>query len=163
MDIRTVNEDDASAIAKLYNYYINETIITFEETAVSTEQMLERIRKIQHAQYPWLVVEVNGNIIGFAYASPWHERSAYRYTAESSIYLSHQHVGGGYGKALYKALLSQLRAIGIKNVMALIALPNLPSVRLNESLGFKPIGAYNNVGFKFERFISVGCYQLALE
>ncbi|WP_318503807.1 GNAT family N-acetyltransferase [Photobacterium leiognathi] len=63
MDIRTVNEDDASAIAKLYNYYINETIITFEETAVTAEQMLERIRKIQHAQYPWLVVEINGNII----------------------------------------------------------------------------------------------------
>ena len=160
MDIRTVNEDDASTIAKLYNYYINETIITFEETVVTAEQMLERMRKIQHTQYPWLVVEVNGNIIGFAYASPWHERSAYRYTAESSIYLSHQHVGDGYGKALYKALLTQLRAIGIKNIMALIALPNAASVHLNESLGFNLVGEYSNVGFKFDRFISVGCWQL---
>ncbi|EAS65221.1 Phosphinothricin N-acetyltransferase, putative [Photobacterium angustum S14] len=160
MDIRTVNKDDAGAIAKIYNYYVNETIITFEETELTEDQMRERISKIQDTSYPWLVLEKDGDIIGFAYASPWHTKSAYRYTAESTIYISNQNIGGGYGRALYQALLTQLKAIGIKNVMALIALPNDASVLLNEALGFNLVGEYNNVGFKFDRFISVGCWQL---
>lgn len=112
--------------------------------------------------FPWIVLEQDGEILGYAYAGPWHTRSAYRFTAESTIYLSPDAGGKGYGHKLYRELLARLKEQGIKNVMGVVALPNPPSVKLHQSLGFTKVGEFKNIGVKFERQISVSYWQLEL-
>ena len=160
MKIRTAHPADAGKIADIYNHYVRHTTITFEEEQVSSEQMALRIEKVIRAGLPWLVAEAEGKIQGFAYAGQWHERSAYRYTVEPSVYLAPAAAGKGLGKLLYRQLLEDLRHKGIKNVLGVIALPNDPSVGLHESFGFEKVGEFSEVGFKFGKWISVGYWQL---
>ena len=162
MIFRTVNLSDSQAIADIYNPFVNDSTVTFEEKAVSAEQISQRIEKVLDSGFPWIVLEQDGEILGYAYAGPWHTRSAYRFTAESTIYLSPDAGGKGYGLKLYRELLVKLKEQGIKNVMGVVALPNLPSVKLHQSLGFTKVGEFNNIGVKFERQISVSYWQLEL-
>ncbi|SHE41877.1 GNAT family N-acetyltransferase [Vibrio gazogenes] len=163
MKIRDSHLNDSAAITAIYNHFIRDTTITFEEQPLSVDQMSARLQKTLSTGLPWLVLEVDDEIMGYAYASPWHTRSAYRFTVELTIYLAPTAAGNGFGRKLYSELLERLKQQGIKNVMGVIALPNLPSVRLHESLGFKPVGEFNNIGFKFNRYISVGYWQLDIE
>ncbi|QMV16310.1 GNAT family N-acetyltransferase [Vibrio spartinae] len=163
MNIRDTHLNDSAAITAIYNPFIRDTTITFEEQPLSVEQMSARLQKTLSTGFPCLVLEVDNEVIGYAYASPWHIRSAYRFTVESTIYLAPTAAGNGFGRKLYSALLDRLKQQGIKNVMGVIALPNLPSVRLHESLGFKPVGEFYDIGFKFNRHISVGYWQLDIE
>ena len=156
MIIRKVRDTDMDALVRIYNHYIEATTITFEEDLISSEIMLERVHNIQQSGFPWLVVEMDGHVQGYAYAGSWKPRSAYRYTVEPSIYLAPDIVAKGAGKALYCQLLSILKEQGIKNVLGVIALPNQASVALHESLGFKKVGEFARVGYKFERWVSVG-------
>ena len=160
MKIRATNPSDAGKIADIYNHYVRHTTITFEEEQVSSEQMALRIEKVTRSGLPWLVAEEDDEILGYAYAGQWHERSAYRYTVEPSVYLSPDAVGRGLGRLLYRQLLEDLRQKGIKNVMGVIALPNDQSVGLHESFGFEKVGEFSDVGFKFGKWISVGYWQL---
>lgn len=159
--IRLVRPTDADALCQIYNHYIHETVISFEEEAVTVAEMQQRIRLIT-ASHPWLVFEREGQILGYAYAGYWEERSAYRLSAKAAIYLHKEAIGQGIGKQLYAKLIDLLRQQGRKTVLGGIALPNPASVALHESLGFKKVAHYEQLGFKQERWIDVGYWQLKL-
>jgi len=159
--IRPALPTDAPSIAAIYNPYIRDTTITFEEDPVSDDVMAERIVSVTH-RYPWLVWEEDGVVLGYAYAAPWKARSAYRYACETSIYLDPQARGRGFGRALYATLLSELAARGMEVAIGGIALPNPPSVALHERLGFRKVAHFDRVGVKFGRHIDVGYWQCHL-
>jgi phosphinothricin acetyltransferase len=163
IDIRVASATDAKGIAGIYNYYIRESVITFEESDVSVDEMSDRITKIAALSLPWLVAEQDNAIVGYAYATKWRERSAYRFAVESSVYLDHSVTGKGTGKQLYRELLSRLRDKKIiRTVIGGIALPNDASIALHERLGFTKVAHFNEVGFKFERWVDVAYWQLQL-
>jgi L-amino acid N-acyltransferase YncA len=159
--IRTATTADAAAIADIYNHYVRETVITFEETPVSTDEMARRMVEIA-ARYPWLAYEYDGAVVGWAYATEWKGRSAYRFSVETTVYLADSHRGRGTGTALYEALLAQLKARKLHTAIGVIALPNPSSVALHEKLGFAKIGHVAEVGRKFDRWVDVGYWQLML-
>lgn len=156
--IRPATVGDAAAIAGIYNHYIVNTTITFEETPLTVGQMADRMEHVMQA-YPWLVWEDGGEVKGYAYGHAYHERSAFRHTVECAIYLHHDAMGGGMGTALYRRLLDELAARGHHVAIGAIALPNEPSMRLHEGLGFVQAGCLREVGFKFGRWIDVGYWQ----
>jgi phosphinothricin acetyltransferase len=159
--IRPATPDDAAAIVAIYNHYIATTTISFEEHAVTAEEMAGRIRDVT-AHLPWLVHERDGQVTGYAYATKWRVRAAYRYSAETSVYVAAGQGGQGIGSALYKALLEELRGRGIHMAIGGIAQPNPASVALHESLGFEKVAHFKEVGRKFERWIDVGYWELRL-
>lgn len=157
--LRNVTLEDAPAIAEIYNHYVRETIITFEETEVSAAEIEKRIEDTT-AKYPWIVFEENGEILGYAYGCEWRTRSAYRFTAESAVYLQHDLSQKGIGSKLYQELLQQLKNKGLHVVMGVIGLPNEPSIKLHEKFGFKKVAHFPQVGFKFQQWVDVGYWQL---
>ena len=160
--LRTATPADAAAIAEIYNHYVLHTIITFEEDAVPTAEMAQRITEVTGVGLPWFVWEEAGRVLGYAYAGKWKSRCAYRYAVESSIYLSKDATGRGLGSKLYAALIDALRAKGIHSIIGGIALPNPASVGISEKLGFQKIGHFKEVGWKFEQWIDVGYWELIL-
>jgi len=160
--IRLATTDDAASIAAIYNHYVLNTSISFEEEAVSNAAMAARIRETTES-LPWLVSEDEGEVLGYAYASKWKARGAYRYSVESTVYLKHGTTGQGLGTKLYDRLLSDLRSRGMHSVIGGIALPNAASQRLHEKMGFRKIAHFEQVGWKFERWIDVGYWQLILQ
>ena len=159
--IRPVSVDDATAIADIYNYYVAETTITFEESLVDRPEIAARIES--HAEgHPWLVAEEDGFVVGYAYSAPWHERSAYRKSIETAIYLSHERLSQGIGSKLYAALLNEIKHGSFHCAFALIGLPNPESVGLVEKFGFTRVGDLREVGRKFNRWVDVGIWQLFL-
>ena len=161
--IRDAHAADAPAIAAIYNPYIAGTTISFEETPVSADEMRARIAAVQDAGLPWLVLEgVDGAIAGYAYATKWRVRHAYRYSVETSVYLAAGLERNGHGTALYTALLRRLRATGCHLAIAGIAQPNEASVALHERMGFRKVAHFGEVGFKFDRWIDVGYWELRL-
>ena len=159
--IRTATPGDAAAVCDLYNPFVEETTITFEEQAVGVDEMRGRIEDVL-AGLPWLVYEQEGAVVGYAYGSRWRTRSAYRFSAESTIYVRPDCHGRGIGRRLYGELIEQLRGCGIHRVIGGIALPNDASMALHESLGFKHVARFEEVGYKFGRWIDVGYWQLGL-
>jgi len=159
--IRAATRADAGDIAAIYAPYVLETTITFEETVVSREQMAERITSVT-ARYPWLVCEEHGKLLGYAYASAWKDRSAYRFACETSIYLDRKAHGRGIGTRLYASLLEELRQRGLRVAIGGIALPNPASVALHERLGFRKVAHFDAVGYKFSKSIDVGYWQRRL-
>jgi L-amino acid N-acyltransferase YncA len=160
--VRPVTAADAVAIARIYNYYVANTVITFEEEAVSAPDMAARIVEAQSLSLPWLVAEVEGAIVGYAYARRWRPRSAYRYSAETTIYLERGYEGRRIGTSLYSALLPLLRERGIHVAIGGVALPNDASVALHEKLGFERVAMFRQVGFKHDRWVDVAYLQLLL-
>lgn len=160
MRVRPALPADAEEIARIYNNYILKSVISFEEQLVTPEVITNRLQDVWAASLPWLVGERSGSIIGYAYASRWKERYAYRYSVESSIYLDVNALGFGYGTQLYNALLSELRQRKVHTVIGGIALPNPASVRLHEKLGFQKVAHFKEVGFKFGQWVDVGYWQL---
>ena len=160
--IRSATAADAESIAAIYNHYIRETIVTFEETALTPADMARRMAEVSAAGLPWLVAEHSGVVTGYARATPWRPRSAYRFSAESSIYLDPQHTGAGLGTQLYRELLLQLKSRSLHVAIGGVALPNPASVALHEKLGFRKVAHFGEVGFKFGRWIDVAYWQLAL-
>ena len=159
--IRSATTADAAAIADIYNLYVRETVITFEEAPVSTDDVARRIAAVTQ-RYPWLVFERDGTVVGFAYATEWKARSAYRFSVETTIYVANGHHGHGVGTALYEALLAELKTRKLHSAVGIIALPNRASVALHEKLGFRKIGHFAEVGWKFDRWVDVGYWQLLL-
>lgn len=160
--IRAATTSDATAIVEIYNHYVLHTIITFEEEAVSVTEMTQRITEVLQAGLPWFVWEEAGRVLGYAYAGKWKSRCAYRYSVESSIYLAKEATGRGLGTQLYIALIDALRSRGIHSIIGGIALPNPASVGVSEKLGFQKIGHFKEVGWKFEKWIDVGYWELIL-
>jgi L-amino acid N-acyltransferase YncA len=162
MTIRPATPSDAEAIAAIYNYYVTQTIVTFEEETVAPSEMLRRMEEVQLASLPWLVGEVDGRVAGYAYAGKWKGRSGYRFSAEVTVYLDPAHLGRGLGSRLYDRLFEILRSCGTHAIMGGIALPNTASVALHEKFGLEKVAHFKAVGFKFDRWIDVGYWQRIL-
>jgi L-amino acid N-acyltransferase YncA len=158
LQIRPCRPEDISHICEIYNHYIRHTTITFEEEPLEPAQMHSRVAAYAR-QFPWLVGIDDGDVIGYAYASKWKERAAYRHTAESTIYLKEGQAGKGHGRALYAALLEELDAQGCHVVLGCIAIPNEASVGLHERMGFQKVAHFHEVGFKHGRWLDVGYWQ----
>jgi phosphinothricin acetyltransferase len=160
--IRPATPTDAPALAALYNHYVQHSTITFEEEPVSPDEMARRVQAVQAAGLVWLVHEQDGAVAGYAYATKWRERSAYRFSVESTVYVAHGQHGRGIGRALYTVLLGELRQRGAHTVIGGIAQPNTGSVALHEKLGFERVALFREVGRKFDRWVDVGYWQLML-
>jgi L-amino acid N-acyltransferase YncA len=152
---------DAAACAQIYAPYVTDTVISLEEKAPDEQRFAERIRRLT-LTHPWLVAETGGAIVGYAYASPHHERAAYRWAADVAAYVRQGQHRRGTGRALYQALFELLVRQGVHVACAGVTLPNAASVGLHESLGFKPVGVYRRIGFKHGRWHDVGWWQLDL-
>ena len=161
--IREAEKKDFSAIVEIYNYYIRSTVISFEEDEIDVHEILSRINKVKSAGLCWLVYQQNERIAGYAYASKWNQRSAYRNTVEVSVYLDPQRVGTGFGTKLYDELFRRLKDKSIHVAIAGIALPNPESVRLHERFGMEKVAHYTEVGYKFGRWVDVGYWQVQLD
>jgi phosphinothricin acetyltransferase len=157
--IRSASADDASGIADIYNHYVSKTVITFEENEVIAAVMARRIEEVQSEGLPWLVAIRKSTISGYAYATKWRTRPAYRFSAEVTVYVDPSCGRLGIGSRLYEELFSRLQARGIHAVMGGIALPNEASVALHEKFGFCKVAHFKEVGFKFNRWIDVGYWQ----
>lgn len=160
--LRPAQASDADAICAIYNHYVTTTAISFEEEPVSQADMAQRIADVNAAGLPWLVLEVDGRVVGYAYATKWRVRPAYRHSVESSIYLDQAFTGRRLAGALYRALLDELRARGLHRAIAGIALPNAASVGIHEKLGFRKVAHFSEVGKKFGCWRDVGYWELAL-
>jgi L-amino acid N-acyltransferase YncA len=161
--IRYADPDrDAAACAAIYAPSVTEGVASLEERAPEAREMADRIR-ITARSHPWLVAEIDGDVVGYAYGSRHHDRAAYRWSADVTVYISAAYHRRGVGRALYGALFELLQRQGIYEVCAGVTLPNDPSVGLHESLGFRPVGVYRDVAFKFGEWYSVGWWQMSLQ
>ena len=160
--VREASSKDAEQIAGIYNYYIANTVITFEEEPVSESDMAARIAAVQNQGLPWLVAHLDGKVAGYCYASKWKTRAAYRHSVETTIYLMNGFEGRGIGRTLYSALLQLLRERGIHAVIGGAALPNPASVALHEKLGFSQVATFREVGFKHGRWVDVAYWEIVL-
>jgi L-amino acid N-acyltransferase YncA len=159
--IRQARTSDASQVCVIYNHYVAATHVTFEEQPVDTASMAGRIGAVLQG-LPWLVWEENGEILGYAYATRWRERSAYATSVESTVYLHPDATRRGRGTRLYSALIEELRVRQLHTVIGGIALPNAASMALHQKLGFEKIAHFREVGRKLGRWIDVGYWQLLL-
>jgi phosphinothricin acetyltransferase len=162
VQIRHVDSSrDAAACAAIYAPYVIDGIASLEEVAPSDSEMARRIERTS-AAYPWLVAELDGTVVGYAYGSQHHARASYRWSVDTSVYINEEHHRRGIGRALYGALLPLLVRQGFYTACAGVSLPNEGSVGLHESFGFAPVGVYRNVGYKHGSWWGVGWWQLAL-
>lgn len=157
--IREVTVADAHAICRIYNHYVINTTISFEEEPVTIETMEGRIAA---RTLPWFVHEEGGDVLAYGYATPWRVRAGYRFAAESSVYVAAGATGRKLGLGLYRHLLDALRGRGICTVIGGVAQPNDASVALHEKLGFRQVAHFERVGWKHGRWIDVGYWQLQL-
>ncbi len=163
ISIRPATPVDAAAICAIYNPYVAATTISFEEDPVADGDMAQRIADVGTAGLPWLVAEEDGRLLGYAYATKWRARPAYRTSVESSVYLDGAAAGRGLGTLLYRALFDALRGLDVHMVIGGIAQPNAASVALHEKLGFRKVAHFSEVGRKFGRWVDVGYWELRLE
>lgn len=162
MELRDATPDDAAAIVAIYNHYVLNTTISFEEAPVTEADMRGRIAGVADARLPWLVAVEGDRILGYAYATKWRVRHAYRFSVESSVYVDKDLPRSGVGRTLYTALIERLRAAQVHLVIGGIAQPNAASVALHERMGYAKAAMFSEVGYKFGRWIDVGYWQLKL-
>lgn len=160
--IRVATGDDAAAIAAIYGPVVRNTAISFELEMPSVDEMRGRILQTTQS-LPWLVaVDPLGQVQGYAYAGKHRERPAYQWSVDVTAYIREDARGKGVAKRLYRALLRELAALGYHEAFAGISLPNIASVALHESVGFKHIGIYRGVGFKLGAWRDVGWWQCSI-
>jgi L-amino acid N-acyltransferase YncA len=159
--IRSATIEDAVRISEIYNHYVLHSTITFEEQAVPVDEMRQRIAEVRDG-LPRLVWVEDHAVQGFAYGRKWKGRTAYRYYVESTVYLAEGSTGKGIGSTLYEALFAELRQRRLHTVIGGIALPNEASVALHEKIGFEKVSHFREVGWKFDKWIDVGYWQLIL-
>ncbi len=160
--IRRATPADATAIAAIYNHYVANTVVTFEEETVPVAEMARRLGEVFAADLPWLVATEDDRVLGYAYANKWKARCSYRFSVESTVYLDHAATGRGLGTALYTALIAEMKTLGLHAMIGGVALPNAASVALHEKLGFKKVAHFREVGSKFNQWIDVGYWELLL-
>ena len=161
MRIRSADPEDAVRLLEIYGYYVRNTAISFEYEVPSTEEFMNRIRNTRR-NYPWLVLEEDGLIQGYAYAGVFKGRAAYQHSCEVSIYLEKNVKGRGYGRILYQALEEELKARGIRNLYACIACPIVEdayltrnSEQFHQHLGFQKVGEFHRCAYKFDRWYNM--------
>jgi L-amino acid N-acyltransferase YncA len=163
MILRPALPADAAAIASIYNHYILTTTISFEEDAIDAAEIARRMDAVRNASLPYLVAEEGGVVTGYAYATPWRARRAYRSSVETSVYVQEGLHARGTGTALYRAVLAQLAGDGYHLAIGGIAQPNAASVALHEKLGFEKVAHFKEVGCKFGQWVDVAYWQLVLQ
>jgi phosphinothricin acetyltransferase len=160
---RPATPADMAAIQRIYAHHVLTSLATFEEVPPDEAEMNRRREEIVGRGLPYLVIEREAKVVGFAYAGPYRTRSAYRYTLEDSIYVAPEVVGQGYGRALLSELLLQCTKLGFRQMIAIIGdSQNGASMRLHERLGFRRAGVLTGVGFKFGRWVDGLVMQLPL-
>jgi L-amino acid N-acyltransferase YncA len=164
-EIRDATSRDIPHMLEIYNHYVANSTVTFDEDPLTLKEMRTKFAKVQDLHYPWLVaVSPRGVVLGYAYVTPWKPKAAYRYTVENSIYLGPASTGKGLGKALMAALLPRAKAAGVKEVIAVIADKGADaSLTLHRKFGFTEIGHMGKVGFKFERWLGTVLMQKSLK
>lgn len=160
--IRLATERDAPAIAAIYAPFCESNVVSFEVSAPTPEEMARRIHAVT-VRMPWLVLEDNGAVIGYAYAGPHRERAAYGWAVDTAVYVGDGFRGKGAGKALYAALFDVLRLQGYFKACAGITLPNPASVGLHESFGFRLVGVYRGIGYKHGGWHDVAWYEAVVQ
>ena len=159
--IRKVKPDDAHDIALIYNYYIENSTITFETSPVSSEDMAGRIADLLE-KYPYFVYEESRRVVGYCYVSSWKKKAAYSKTVESTVYIDKKFLSKGIGRALMNKLIDELREKSFHAIIACITIPNPISVKLHEELGFRQMSEFKEVGYKFGKWLDVGDWELLL-
>ncbi|AYF98758.1 GNAT family N-acetyltransferase [Protaetiibacter intestinalis] len=164
-EIRDATERDLPDIREIYNHYVANSTVTFDEEPQTLTELRAKFRHNAKLGYPWLVaVSPTGQILGYANASPWKQKAAYRYTVENSIYLRAASTGKGLGTALMAEFLRRAKAAGIKEVIAVIADKGADaSIAMHQRFGFKEIGHMGKVGFKFGRWLGTVLMQKSLK
>ena len=161
--IRPATASDAASIASIYNYYIANSIATFEEEPISAKDVCSRLLENGTLELPWLIaVNDHQEVVGYAHASKWKGRCSYRFSVEATVYISHDATSQGWGSELYKELFSALKEKEIHVVICGISLPNVASVALHEKLGMEKVAHFKEVGFKFNQWVDVGYWQCNL-
>lgn len=163
--IRDATEQDLPDLREIYNYYVANSTVTFDEDPQTLKELRSKFRHNEKLGYPWLVaVSPSGQILGYANASPWKQKAAYRFTVENSIYLGAAATGKGLGTALMAEFLTRAKAAGIKEVIAVIADKGADaSIAMHTRFGFKEIGHMGKVGFKFGRWLGTVLMQKSLK
>jgi len=161
--VRDFNPDDLAAVTRIYADYVLHGTATFEEVAPQSEEIARRMAKIAAQGLPWLVADAEGAVAGYAYASLFHGRSAYRFTLENSVYVDAAQHRRGVGRALLTELLARCEALGYRQMIAAIGdSGNHSSIGLHWALGFREVGVYRSVGMKFGRWLDVVLMQRSL-
>lgn len=162
MKLRAATAEDAAAIAALYSPYVAASTVSFETEPPSAEVMRTRIEECANL-YPWIVAaDDRGEIAGYAYATAFRQRSAYRFAVETSVYVAKDAQRQGLGSLLYRSLFATLEGQGFAQAIAAITLPNPASLRLHERHGFSQAGLYSKVGFKLGGWHDVAIWQRPL-
>ena len=163
--IRDATETDIPDMLEIYNHYVANSTVTFDEDALTLKELRSKFRHMAKLGYPWLVAESPSHqILGYAYVSQWKPKAAYRFTVEDSIYLGPASTGKGLGRVLMAALLDAAKAAGIKEIIAVIADRGAEaSIAMHKNFGFKEIGHMGKVGFKFDRWLGTVLLQKSLK
>jgi phosphinothricin acetyltransferase len=163
MLIRDATEADIPAVTAIYTHHVLHGLGTFEETPPPAKEIAERWRGVAGLSLPWLVADDDGQVLGYAYATPFRSRSAYRYVAEDSVYVAPHAHRRGVGKALLAELIVRCEAIGLRQLMAVIGdSDNAGSIGVHRALGFQPAGAFQGVGYKHCRWLDIVLMQKPL-
>lgn len=160
--LRPFRWSDVPAITAIYKHYVEETAITFDTDVPGEAAMAEKFAALVKLGHPLIVAESDGEAVGYAYASFYRPRAAYRFTCEDSIYLRPDMKGKGLGRVILTQLLAQSRAFGFKQMIAVITADTANSIAIHEKFGFRHVGRYDAVGYKFDRWHDIVHLQLAL-
>lgn len=162
--LRPAEAADVPGIAAIYGRHVAEGFASFEEVPPEPAEMARRRETLVAGGFPYLVaVDAAGAVLGYAYAGPYRPRSAYRFTVEDSIYIAPEAAGKGVGRALLTRLIEECRALGYRQIVAVIGdSANLPSINLHRALGFEPAGLLRHVGLKKGRWLDSVLMQLSL-
>ncbi|MDQ0574770.1 GNAT family N-acetyltransferase [Agromyces albus] len=163
--LRAARPSDLPAVREIYNYYVANSTVTFDEDAMTLKEWKSKFAYLSKLGMPFVVAESpSGQLLGYALVSPWKQKRAYRYTVENSIYLGPAAAGKGLGRALLAELIERSKAAGLKEIIAVIADQGAEaSIALHEKFGFVEIGRMGRVGFKFERWLGTVLMQKTLK
>lgn len=164
-EIREVLAEDLPSVRAIYNHYVANSTVTFDEEPMTLRQLRSKFAHMTKLGFPFIgAFSPGGELLGYAYVYPWKEKAAYRFTVENSIYLGPAATGKGLGRALMTELIERSKAAGIKEIVAVIADKGAEgSIRLHEQFGFKEIGRMGRVGFKFDRWLGTILMQKSLK
>lgn len=160
--LRSFAWSDVPAITAIYKHYVEQTAITFDTEVPGEEAIAEKYAGLKRLGHPLIIAELDGETVGYAYASFYRPRAAYRFTCEDSIYLRPDIKGRGIGRLMLTELLAQSRAFGFKQMIAVITADTANSIAIHEKFGFRHVGRYDAVGYKFDRWHDIVHLQLAL-
>lgn len=160
--IRMLKMEDIPVCLSLYNWYITNSTATFETSILSSDEFAKRVKRIT-AKYPWIILEEEGKIKGYAYLDAFHEREAYRFTCDVSIYIDHDERGKGYGTKLMEAILSLAKKDGYHKAISIVTSDNVSSIYLHEKMGFRKCGRLDNCGYKFGKWLGVIYYEKTMQ